>query len=198
MKRAPRRSVESTFRTAATLLAVAAAGAGGCGSADPGDTSSAGRQATRAAAGGLVGKWVAVNRCEELVAALRSAGLEAYTGRMLTGQYRPEPPRQITRDRNRCRGARSFEHSHGFETDGAFASFDESGAQVDEGTYRTSGDRLIVSRPPFDVTVRYRVSGDTATFDLKVPPDCETKRCRDTVALAIGTFFPRTYRREAG
>jgi hypothetical protein len=182
----------------AALLVVAAVGVSGCGFDDTDDTSSAEPQNATEEVGGLVGKWVAVNRCEELVAALRSAGLEAYTGRMLTGQYRDEPPEQITRDRRPCRGARSFEHSHGFEADGDFASYDESGAQVDEGTYRTSGDELTVTRPPFDVTVRYRVSGDTATFDLKVPPDCETKRCRDTVALAIGTFFPRTYRREAG
>jgi hypothetical protein len=186
------------MRAAAALVLIAAVSAIACGSDDTADQPSAGRQTTAEASGRLVGKWVAVNRCEELVAALRSAGLEAYVGQMLTGQYRPEPPGQIARDRNPCRGARSFEHSHGFESDGGFASFDESGAQVDEGTYRTSGDMLTVSRPPFDVTVRYRVSEDTATFDLKAPTDCETKRCRDTVALAIGTFFPRTYWREAG
>jgi hypothetical protein len=192
------KSTIAQARIAATVLAIAAAGATGCGSDDTENLSSAKHHATTAAVGGLVGTWVAVNRCEELVAALRSAGLEAYTGQMLTGQYRPDPPRQITRDRDPCRAARSFEHSHGFEPDGAFASYDASGTQVDEGTYRTSGDRLIVSRPPFDVTVRYRVSGDTASFDLVIPPSCETKLCRDTLALAIGTFFPRTYRREAG
>jgi hypothetical protein len=180
----------------AALLLIAAVAVGGCDSDDTEDRSSAEAQTRTEAAGGLVGKWVAENRCEELVAALRTAGLEAYIGEMLTGQYRDAPPTQIAQDRRPCRGARSFEHSHGFEADGDFASYDESGRQVDEGSYRTSGDKLTVSRPPFDVTVRYRISGDTATFDLETPPNCETKRCRDTLALAIGTFFPRTYGRD--
>jgi hypothetical protein len=114
---------------------------------------------------------------------------------MLTGQYRDETPRQIAEDRKPCRGATSFEHSHAFERDGGFASYDDTGQQVDQGVYETSGDTLTLTRPPFDVTVRYRITGDEGTFELVTPPNCKTKHCRDSVALGIGTFFPRTYTR---
>jgi hypothetical protein len=82
-----------------------------------------------------------------------------------------------------------------FERDGGSASYDHTGQQVDQGVYETSGDTLTLTRPPFDVTVRYRIAGDEGTFELKTPPNCETKRCRDRMALGIGTFFPRAYER---
>jgi hypothetical protein len=189
-------AVKGLVLAAAIALGIAAPGWTGCGSDDEPAVPSAKPEATKDGSGGLVGRWRTENRCEELVDALRSAGLEAYIGQMLTGQYRDQPARMIARDSNPCRGARSFEHSHGFDGDGGFSSYDASGEQVDEGTYRISGDELTVSRPPFDVTVRYRVAGDTATFDLLIPKRCAAKRCRDEAALGIGTFFPRTYTRE--
>lgn len=90
----------------------------------------------------LVGTWATTNRCRPLVAALRKAGLEEYIGQMLTGQYRDEPAKQIAADSRPCRGARSFEHSHRFEPNGKFASLDEGGNHVDEGTYTVRGDLL--------------------------------------------------------
>jgi hypothetical protein len=187
------RSVLVAAASAATL----ALAASGCGSDSAAESSSnsAGPNGSRNAANGLIGEWVAENRCEDLVRALREAGLDAYIGRMLTGQYRDETPRQIAKDRNPCRGATSFEHSHAFERNGGFASYDDTGQQVDQGVYETSGGTLTLSRPPFDVTVRYRITGDEATFELVTPPNCKTKHCRDSAALGIGTFFPRTYTR---
>jgi hypothetical protein len=192
----PAARVRSLLVAAAAITTLALA-ASGCGSESATESSpnSGDPNGSRNAANGLIGEWVAENRCEDLVRALREAGLDAYIGRMLTGQYRDETPRQIARDRNPCRGATSFEHSHAFERDGGFASYDDTGQQVDQGVYETSGDTLTLTRPPFDVTVQYRITGDEATFELQTPPDCRTKHCRDSVALGVGTFFPRTYKR---
>jgi hypothetical protein len=182
---------------AAASTATLAVAASACGSDSAAESSSGSADPNRSrnAANELVGEWVAQNRCADLVRALREAGLDAYIGRMVTGQYRDETPRRIAKDKHPCRGATSFEHSHAFKSDGGFASYDDTGQQVDHGTYQTSGDRLTVSRPPFDVTVRYRIAGDQATIELDAPPNCQTKHCRDELALGIGTFFPRTYER---
>jgi hypothetical protein len=69
-------------------------------------------------------------------------------------------------------------------------------AQVDEGTYTILDHRtLLLSRPPLEIEVRYRIDDDMATFDLLIPPACESHQCLQAAALGIGTFFPRTYRR---
>lgn len=143
----------------------------------------------------LVGRWSTQNRCRQLVKALDKAGLERFTGEMLTGQYRDESAKVIARDRRPCQGARSFKHDHSFDENGAFASFDEHGQRVDEGTYQVKGDTLIVSRPPIDVRVRFQIRGRTASFEPLIPEECDTKPCRDAALLNIGTFFPRTYTR---
>ena len=127
--------------------------------------------------------------------ALGSARLDRFVGQMLTGQYRDASAGDIDRDRDPCRGARAFKHDHSFTETGEFASYDDTGQQVDEGTYTVKGNELTVSRPPIDVTVGFSVSGDTASFDAIIPDTCETRRCRDAALLSIGTFFPPSYQR---
>jgi len=81
-----------------------------------------------------------------------------------------------------CKGAKPKQHSHGFEADGAFASYDQEGQQVDEGTYtKVNGRTFTLGEPP--VPVRYRIKGDTATFDVVIP-DCKNARCRESTASA--------------
>ena len=52
--------------------------AGGCGSDSPADSysNSADDNGSEKATNGLIGEWVAENRCEDLVRALREAGLD--------------------------------------------------------------------------------------------------------------------------
>jgi hypothetical protein len=96
-----------------------------------------------------------------------------------------------------CRGARPVLHSHAFYRDGRFASFDENGERVDDGTYVVHGNRLTIGQPPDDGrTARFEIDGDEATFHAIVP-DCRDESCRQAAAFAIATFFPRTYRRVA-
>jgi hypothetical protein len=112
----------SAARVRSLLVATAstatlAPAASGCGSESAAQSfpNSGDPNGSRNAANGLVGEWVAVNRCEDLVRALREAGLDAYIGRMLTG---PVPGQNAAADRedsSPCRGATSFEHSRAFE-----------------------------------------------------------------------------------
>lgn len=80
--------------------------------------------------------------------------------------------------------------------DGSFASYNQDGEQVDDGSYEGLGDRTFaLTSPPVRVPVRYRIEGDTATFRVMVPPDCTTQKCRESLAYLISVFPPRTYKR---
>jgi hypothetical protein len=150
-------------------------------------------QTTTADADPLVGEWVAVNRCEEFADAVADAGLEEFTVEM-AGGLREVPAGKVD-PTDPCEGAKPVEHSHSFSESGEFASYDDKGQQVDEGTYEVTDEGVfILRRPPFESEVRYEVDGDTATFDLVVP-SCDSKECRTGAALGIATFFPHTYER---
>jgi hypothetical protein len=182
-------------------LAVASVAAFGCGDDDDdGTTSPSAEEATSAektttgeSAEALVGEWVTDNECHALADALAEAGLEEFTVKMAKGGGLLPPGKPDPSDL--CRGAKSVEHSHAFSDSGAFNSYDENGQEVDFGTYEVAGqDTFILSRPPFESEVRYQVEEDTATFEVVVP-DCDDKQCQAGAALAIATFFPRTYER---
>jgi hypothetical protein len=181
----------------AALLATAIV-ATGCGSDDPaGETTASSTtspvESADASADALVGEWVTDNDCQALADALAEAGLEEFTVDMAKGGGLLPPGKPDPSDP--CKGAEPVEHSHTFSANGDFNSYDESGKEVDFGTYELAGDdAFTLSRPPFEAEVRYSVDGDTATFDA-VLPKCDTQKCRFGAALAVATFFPRTYER---
>jgi hypothetical protein len=183
-------------------IAVVALFAAGCGDDDSADGESAdtseaavAEQSNAPETDPLVGEWVTENECDEFVAALADAGLEEFAAEMAPGVAELPPGRVDPADP--CKGAKPVEHSHSFSESRDFASFDDKGQQVDEGTYETAGNELTVLRPPDEVTVSYRVRGNEATFDVVVPKNCESKQCSFATALGIATFFPRTYQRVA-
>ena len=167
--------------------------AGGCGaddsSSESGTKSSAPPAETADAATDLVGKWGTLNVCADEVRAFEKAGVARIGREFLGGEY--EGQREGARDP--CKGAKPKEHSHGFQADGAFASFDQDGQQVDEGTYKSvDSHTFTLGEPP--VPVRYVIKGDTATFDVEVPR-CKNAECRTSTAYVVSAFFPRTYKR---
>lgn len=185
-------------RSLVAALLAAAIVATGCGSDDPDDETTASSTTSPvasadASADALVGEWVADNDCQALADALAEPGLEEFTVDMAKGGGLLPPGKPDPSDP--CKGAEPVEHSHTFSAKGDFNSYDESGKEVDFGTYELTGDdAFTLSRPPFESDVRYSVDGDTATFDV-VLPKCDTQKCRFGAALAVATFFPRTYER---
>jgi hypothetical protein len=114
----------------------------------------------------------------------RKAGVAKIGREFLGGEYEG----QVEGAADLCKGAKPKQHSHGFEADGAFASYDQDGQQVDDGTYtKVNGRTFTLGEPP--VPVRYRIKGDTATFDVVVP-DCQNARCRESTAYVVSAFFP--------
>jgi hypothetical protein len=103
----------------------------------------------------IIGRWERVNTCQELVSALKQAGLGATAPAVLQGNgYVSGSVQQIARRKNVCQGAVPRRHSHFFAAAGQFGSVDWRNMQVDDGHYRTSGQTLRIGKGTF----RYRIS----------------------------------------
>jgi hypothetical protein len=117
----------------------------------------------------LVGAWERVTRCEELVSALKQAGLQDWVLESVSGnEFIPGYPDPA----HPCKGAVPRKHSHFFTPGGEFGSLDWKGEQVDDGTYKiVDDDTFVVSKEFPDVTFNYSIHGDTIMFDPLIP-DC--------------------------
>jgi hypothetical protein len=141
----------------------------GCGSRDtsspaPGpSTPTATTSATPAT--GVVGRWERTVTCQELTSELTRAGLgptvpyawagqTSSTGQSSFAAGSPTPTRARP-----CNGALPRTHSHFFSASGLFGSLDWLGGQVDDGSYKLSGENALRIGA---VTFHYRlVNGDT-------------------------------------
>ena len=147
----------------------------GCG----GGTRAGSAQATRSTAAstskqvqaGIVGRWQRVNRCEELVAGLKRAGLAAFSPYAWAGQtsstgvgsFRAGSPKPTQADP--CAGAIPRKHSHFFTSSGQFGSVDWLGGQVDDGPYRVlDAHTVYIGSPPTGAAFHYRIRGDRLTL----------------------------------
>ena len=137
----------------------------------------------------IVGEWKRETTCVELVQALRDAGMDDIVDEFVAGNgFIPsigvDDPEKVDPD-NPCKGAVPRVHSHFFTEDGEFGSRDWNGKDVDDGRYRVTGDKLVISKEFPDVAFRYRIAGDTITFDpLDIPPGCTDFRCGWSIAVA--------------
>lgn len=140
----------------------------------------------------LVGEWLRVTRCDELVQALDRAGLEQFAAENVVGNgFIPDVTsvEQLADPDRPCQGSAPREHSHFFTEDGLFGSRDWTGQQVDDGTYEIVGDGTVVISKEFpDVTFHYEIDGDTITFD-PVIPDCADQGCFEA-QWAVAVAYP--------
>jgi hypothetical protein len=97
----------------------------------------------------LVGRWQRTNTCQELVAALKKAGLGALAPYAWQGQtsstqipsFKPGSPKPTAA--HPCTGAIARRHSHFFNAQGQFGSLDWLGGQVDENHYKIIDDNTV-------------------------------------------------------
>ena len=95
-----------------------------------------------------------------------------------------------------CADARpAEEHSHFFTEDGEFGSLDAEGNQVDSGDYAVAhADTLSFASHAIefgydgDILVDYRVSGDSAEFEVQLSSECDDA-CLEAHAWALSAFF---------
>ncbi len=123
----------------------------------------------------LVGTWRRERKCEEQVRLMKEAGLAELIPKWVSpsefshaasAQGTPPPG-------DPCKGARDgrLPHDHVFYKDGRFASVDDEGQFVDDGTYKFVDDRTIEFGDPPGNLVHFRFSDgrNTVTFDLEIP-----------------------------
>jgi hypothetical protein len=137
--------------------------------------------------GSLVGTWARVTTCADAVKALGRPGLERYTLEAVAGNgFIPgvRTVEQLKDTAHPCRGAVPRKHSHFFTKDGRFGSLDWRGEEVDDGTYKVTGNRLVISKEFPSVTFIYRISNRTATLTPVIPMRCSTFRCAWAVQMA--------------
>jgi hypothetical protein len=183
------------------LLAALVTAAAACGSSEaappppPNDDMPASPSPAATGAEAIVGTWERENTCQEVVSALRDAGLDRWVLESVAGNgFVPgvTQPAQIADPNDPCDGAVPREHSHFFTEDGAFGSLDWNGDPVDDGTYEIPEDgALVISKEFPDVTFHYAINGDTIMFEPGIPacsPDCFEAAWSVMVALPGKTW----------
>jgi len=129
-----------------------------------------------------------------MLAAFAAAGIAQSRMDWIVGNWLPEGVEVDATDI--CRSARPAEvHSHFFTANGRFGSRDSGGQQVDDGDYLLV-DADTLSFPSHatefgydsDILVDYAVTGEAATFDVRIPPNC-TDACLDAYAWALSAFY---------
>ena len=110
----------------------------------------------------LVGRWERVTTCQDIVAALRAAGLAKTAPAILAGNGLVSgTPQQLARKANICGGAVPRRHSHFFTAAGEFGSIDYNGQRVDDGTFRILNSTTVRIS---DGTFRFNIAGKTLTL----------------------------------
>jgi hypothetical protein len=178
---------------AATLLLIAVAmSAAGCGSNDsePAAEPPAGEPTTaetaESGAPPIVGRWEQVHSCQQLVKALKKAGLGAVAPAMVGDYFPGSSPKQLAQKPDVCRGATPQRHAHFFTEDGLFGSLDQEDNQVDDGPYEVVNDVLRIGGGDIAGDFRYQIVGDSTLMLHSVLTAADKRR-----ALAHPLEFSR-------
>jgi len=121
----------------------------------------------KAAAATIVGRWMQVHTCDQLVGALEDAGLGAIAPSQV-GDYFPNMTTQELAEKDDiCSGARPQRHFHFFTADDVFGSLDQSEQQVDDGTWTAQGDVLRIG----DGAWRFEIDGTKLSLEPMITQD---------------------------
>lgn len=155
------RWLERTDRGRLTALVIAVALLAACSGSSATSTPPSGA-GTASVAGGptmttpttnpLVGRWMQVHTCDQLVAGLEDAGLSA-TAPAIVGDFFPGVSiDELAAKDDLCSGAKPQRHFHFFDEAGMFGSLDQHEQQVDDGTYAVEGDMLHIGEGTWTLT----------------------------------------------
>jgi hypothetical protein len=156
------------------VLVACAGSSGGSMSPDGGVPSDAVETEPTTAATPLVGRWMQVHTCDQLVAGLEGAGLEE-TAPAIVGDFFPNiSVEELAAKDDLCSGARPQRHFHFFDEAALFGSLDQREQQVDDGTYSVEGDTLQIA----DGRWTFTISGD----QLSLEPVISEAQLEETLA----------------
>jgi hypothetical protein len=157
----PRRGAR--WVTALVVAAGVLVACGGSSAAAPEEdagTSTAPDEATTAVESPLVGLWMQVHTCEQLVTALNEAGLGEIAAAIVGDFFPDQTPEELAAKQELCSGARPQRHFHFFDGSGAFGSLDQHRQQVDDGPYTVDGDTLHIGDQTWGGTWTFTITGN--------------------------------------
>lgn len=143
----------------------------------------------------LVGYWQKTNTCAQLVQALTNAGFADQIPDRVGGSGLINGPdnQPLSDPTHPCAQATApKKHSHFFSSTRQFASFDETGGQVDDGTCTLrNGHTFVMHGDAFKnkIVVHFRVQGETIRFHIVIPAPC-TGACRVKMGWAVSALYP--------
>jgi hypothetical protein len=141
----------------------------------------------------IVGEWVGMHDCERIVSMLKAAKLDEFVAEAVVGNGLIPgvfTESELKDPAHPCDEAVQQRHSHFFTAAGVFGSKDFHAQQVDDGTWKIEGDKLVINDQAFG----YAIDGDQLTL---TPPTvdistCSTKECRSTAVWVLMVAMPGT------
>ena len=123
---------------------------------------------------GIVGRWMQVHTCDQLVQGLEDQGLGAIAPAVVGDFFPDTAPSELAAKDDLCAGAKPQRHFHFFDAVGLFGSIDQHDQQVDDGSYVVQGDLLEIGEGAW----RYTVHGD----ELSLEPQITRRQRREALA----------------
>ena len=147
----------------------------------------------------LVGRWMQIHTCAQLVAGLEEAGLGA-TAPAMVGDFFPQASvEELATKDDLCSGAKPQRHFHFFDAAGSFGSLDQHEQQVDDGTYEIAGGTLHIG----DGAWMFTISDNRLTLEPMITDEQVTAALADPSAWSVAgwvvavAYPPSTWRRVA-
>lgn len=197
MRRTERVTRRPLFAIAAGVIVLAACGGSSAASTDPSSgpvvstVSDAPTETTSASP--LVGRWMQVHACDQLVRGLEEYGL-GETAPAIVGDYFPEASvDELASKEDLCSGAKPQRHFHFFDAAGLFGSLDQHEQQVDDETYALDGGLLHIG----DGTWRFEIAGNELSLEPVIPrPQLKRALARplewSTTGWVVAVAYPGT------
>jgi hypothetical protein len=134
----------------------------------------------------IVGRWMQVHTCDQLVDGLEEQGLGAIAPSVV-GDYFPDlSPEQLAAKDDICSGARPQRHFHFFAASGAFGSLDQHEQQVDDGTWELVDAQTLRIN---DGTFRFEVSGDRLTLTPLITDEQKADALADPLVFSTAGWM---------
>ncbi len=138
----------------------------------------------------ILGTWRMTFTCDAVVRAYDDAGVADAAPKTLVGLHmQGGPPGRLAASADICQGAKQVTRTIIFRSNGYLLAY-QGDKQVDDcRCYVLLDDHTFVALgDAVDVSLGYRIEGDTLTFDVVIPDQCSTTQCRDAVAYAAAAY----------
>ena len=129
----------------------------------------------------LVGRWMQIHTCAQLVAGLEEADLGATAPAMVVDFFPQASVKELATKDDLCSGAKPQRHFHFFDAAGSFGSLDQHEQQVDDGTYAIDGRTLQIG----DGAWKFMISDNQLTLEPMITDEQITEALADPSAWSV-------------